>query len=131
MKKDTKQIKGDRDIQLFIGSLLRWGVLLSMAVVIFGGIVYLYRHGQTTIDYSKFKGEPSLTSKFVDIIEGVFAFKGRAIIQLGIILLIATPIARVLTSAIGFVAEKDYLYVTITLVVLAIIMFSMLGGFGG
>lgn len=131
MKKDIKQIKGDRDIQLFIGSLLRWGVLLSMAVVIFGGIVYLCRHGQTTIDYSQFKGEPSLTTKFVDIIEGVFAFKGRAIIQLGIILLIATPIARVLTSAIGFIAEKDYLYVAITLVVLAIIMFSMLGGFGG
>jgi uncharacterized membrane protein len=121
----------DRDIQLFIGSLLRWGVLLSMAVVIFGGLVYLYRHGQSVIDYTTFKGQPDLTSNFKAIIEGVITFKGKAIIQLGILLLIATPITRVVYSAIGFIAEKDYLYLSIALIVLAIIATSILGGFGG
>jgi uncharacterized membrane protein len=124
-------MKQDRDIQLFIGSLLRWGVLLSMAVVIFGGMVYLYRHGHSVIDYSTFKGQPAMTTNFKDIINGVITIRGRSIIQLGILLLIATPIARVLCSAIGFLAEKDYLYVAITLTVLAIIVVSMLGGFGG
>jgi uncharacterized membrane protein len=124
-------MKQDRDIQLFIGALLRWGVLLSMAVVVFGGLVYLYRHGHSVIDYSKFKGQPDLTSNFKAIIEGVLDFRGRAIIQLGILLLIATPITRVAYSAIGFMAEKDYLYVGIALIVLAIIVVSMLGGFGG
>jgi uncharacterized membrane protein len=121
----------DRDIQLFIGSLLRWGVLLSLSVVIFGGVIYLYRHGQSVIDYSTFKGQPGLTSNFKAIIEGVITFRGRAIIQLGILLLIATPIARIFYSAIGFIAEKDYLYLSIALIVLAIIATSILGGFGG
>ncbi|MBW4890806.1 DUF1634 domain-containing protein [Mucilaginibacter sp. HMF5004] len=124
-------MKQDRDIQLFIGSLLRWGVLLSMAVVIFGGTIYLYRHGNSIADYSIFKGQPALTSNFTSIINGVFTFRGRAIIQLGILLLIATPIARVACSAMGFIAEKDYLYVGIALTVLVIITISMLGGFGG
>jgi len=124
-------MKQDRDIQLFIGSLLRWGVLLSMAVVIFGGIVYLYRHGHSVTDYTTFKGQPAMTTNLSAIINGIFTFRGRSIIQLGILLLIATPIARVLSSAIGFIAEKDYLYTGIALTVLAIIAVSMLGGFGG
>jgi uncharacterized membrane protein len=131
MTESENKLLKDKDIQLFIGSLLRWGVLLSMAVVILGGIIYIYRHGQTTIDYATFTGEPYFTRNIKAMMIAVFAFKGRAIIQLGILLLIATPIARVLFSAIGFVLEKDYLYVGITLVVLAIIIVSMLGGFGG
>ena len=124
-------MKQDKDIQSFIGSLLRWGVLVSMAVVIFGGVMYLYRHGLEVIDYSVFKGQSSFASKPGAILNGVLNFKGQAIIQMGIMLLIATPIARVLSSAIGFIAEKDYLYVGITLFVLIIILVSMLGGFGG
>ena len=125
-----KTIK-DKDIQLFIGSLLRFGVLLSMAVVIAGGIIYLYRHNHVVMDYSVFKGEPTFLINLKAMFEGVITLKGRAIIQLGILLLIATPISRVLFSALGFFIEKDYLYVTITLLVLAIIMVSMFGGFGG
>lgn len=124
-------MKKDRDIQLFIGSLLQWGVLLAMTVVVFGGIFYIYRHGHTAMDYSTFKGQPPLTTNIKDILHGSITLKGRAIIQLGIILLIATPISRVFASAIGFFAEKDYLYVGITLLVLLIILTSMLGGFGG
>lgn len=121
----------DKDIQLLIGSLLRWGVLLSMAVVAIGGIIYLYRHGHNISDYAVFKPQPNFTRKIAPILQGVLALKGRAIIQLGILLLIATPIMRVLFSAVGFFLEKDYLYVAITVLVLAIIMFSMFGGFGG
>jgi uncharacterized membrane protein len=54
--------------------------------------------------------------------------KGQAIIQLGIVLLIATPILRVICSTIGFALEKDYLYVGISLLVLLIIFASMMGG---
>ena len=121
----------DKDIQLLIGSLLRWGVLLSMVVVVVGGVIYLYRHSNDVSDYSVFKAQPIFTRNLAAIIEGVITLKGRAIIQLGILLLIATPIMRVFFSAIGFFKEKDYLYVGITVLVLAIIMVSMFGGFGG
>lgn len=121
----------DKDIQLLIGTLLRWGVLLSMAIVIIGGIIYLKRHGHDAGDYKEFKVQPDFTRQMRAILAGVFHFRGRSIIQLGILLLIATPITRVLLSAIGFIAEKDYLYVGIALTVLTIITVSMLGGFGG
>ncbi|EHQ28529.1 DUF1634 domain-containing protein [Mucilaginibacter paludis] len=121
----------DKDIEQLIGSLLRWGVLLSMAVVLIGGAIYLYRHGHEVIDYSIFKSQPDFTRQVQPIIAGAIHLRGRAIIQFGIILLIATPICRVLLSAIGFAAEKDYLYVGIAAFVLAIITVSMLGGFGG
>ena len=132
MKEPEKHIgTNDKDIELLIGSLLRWGVILSALVVTFGGVVYLYRHGHEESNYTHFASEPIFTRQLKAIITGVIDFRGRAIIQLGIILLIATPVARVLLSAIGFIAEKDYMYVGIATLVLAIIVVSMLGGFGG
>jgi uncharacterized membrane protein len=55
--------------------------------------------------------------------------KGAAIIQFGLLMLVFTPIARVLMSAVSFLMEKDYLYVVICLIVLAIIAISIGGGF--
>ena len=118
----------DKDMQTIIGWILRAGVVISMVIVFIGGILFLFRHGESTPDYSTFKGAPYFISNMGGIINGMLALKGQAIIQMGIILLIATPIIRVAFSAIGFIIEKDYLYTTITLVVLLIIITSMLSG---
>lgn len=120
----------DKDMQLVIGWLLRLGVIISVAIVIIGGTLYLLRHGHTTADYTTFKGVPDFIYP-PGIIKGMFNFKARAVIQAGIILLIATPVLRVVFSAIGFIMEKDYLYTGITLLVLLIIMSSMLSGYAG
>jgi uncharacterized membrane protein len=120
----------DTDIQSAIGWVLRTGIFLSVGVVIFGAAIYLYRHGHDTTDYSIFKGVPDFV-KLSGIINGIITFRGRAIIQAGIILLIATPIVRVAFSAVGFVLERDYLYTGITLLVLLIIFLSMLSGHAG
>jgi uncharacterized membrane protein len=121
----------EKDMQSIIGWILRAGVFISMAIVFIGGVVYIYRHGHTTADYHTFKGVPDFVHNASGIINGIFTFRGRAIIQAGIILLIATPVVRVIFSAIGFVLEKDYLYVGITLIVLLIIFSSMLSGHAG
>ena len=126
-----KKVYSDEDVKLIIGSLLRWGVIISMLVVFAGGWVYLYRHGHEKASYHTFNGEPSFLKNLKGILQGVLLFKGRAIIQTGILLLIATPIARVLLSIFSFLLEKDYLYVVITFIVLGIILFSMLSGIGG
>ncbi|AYL97192.1 DUF1634 domain-containing protein [Mucilaginibacter celer] len=126
----TKKFK-DTDMQAVIGWILRAGVLVSMSIVFIGGVIYLYRHGHTHVDYSKFVGVPDFVSTPAGIIHGIFTLRGRAIIQAGIILLIATPVIRVIFSAIGFIMEKDYLYTAITLVVLLIIVSSMLSGHAG
>lgn len=126
-----KRVFKDADVQIYIGSLLRWGVIISMAVVFIGGIIYINRHGHETASYHVFKGEPNFLTHIQGIFNGILQFKGRAIIQFGILLLIATPIARVLLSILSFMLEKDYLYIVITLIVLAIILFSIFSGTGG
>ena len=117
----------DRSIELIIGQLLRAGVLLSASVVILGGIVYLTRHGHTTADYRTFHGDTSPLRTLAGISHGTMQFSARAIIQFGLLLLIATPIARVIFSAIAFAIERDYLYVAFTLAVLVILAYSLLG----
>ncbi|MDB5114679.1 MAG: hypothetical protein JWQ79_171 [Mucilaginibacter sp.] len=121
----------DTDMQVVIGWVLRIGVILSICIVFFGGIIYLYRHGQSIADYRVFKGIPVFVQTGSGILNGILTLRGRAIIQAGIVLLIATPIIRVVFSAIGFILEKDYLYTCITLLVLLIIFASMLSGHAG
>lgn len=117
----------DQRIEIIIGYVLRAGVLLSAAVVILGGIVYLMRHGHVPVEYRVFQGDLSPLRSVDGILHGVMQFSGRAIIQLGLLLLIATPVARVVFSAIAFAVERDYLYVAFTLTVLAILCYSLHG----
>lgn len=117
-------------IQIIIGQLLRIGVFASIGIAFIGGAIYLTRHGQEVADYSSFKGIPNYVQPS-RLFKSVLELRGRAIIQVGIILLIATPVVRLIFSAIGFFAEKDYRYTAITLLVLGIILFSMLTGKAG
>ena len=120
----------DQRIEIIIGSLLRAGVILAASVVLVGGVLYLVRHGHETIDYTTFHGEPEALKSMPFVIEGIVSFRARAIIQFGLLLLIATPIARVLFSAVAFAMEHDYLYVVITLIVLGVLLYSLLGSAG-
>lgn len=121
----------DTDMQTVIGWILRIGVIVSMIVVFIGGVLFIYRHGHSVPDYHKFTKIPDFISAPKGILLGVLSFKGQAIIQLGIILLVATPVLRVIFAAIGFLMEKDYLYVLISVTVLLIIMASMISGHAG
>jgi len=121
----------DTDMQVVIGWVLRIGVIVSISIVFFGGIIFLYRHGHEIADHKKFVGIPDFIQTPSGIIDNIIALRGQAIIQFGIILLIATPILRVIFSAIGFVLEKDRLYVFISLLVLLIIFISTISGHVG
>jgi uncharacterized membrane protein len=117
----------DQRMELIIGQLLRAGVLLAASVVLIGAAIYLVRHGRTTADYHTFRGELSTLRSISGIYLGTIQLSGRAIIQLGLLLLIATPVARVIFSAIAFAREHDYLYVAFTLAVLLILSYSLFG----
>jgi len=121
----------DKDMQVIIGWILRGGVMVSIILVFIGGVFFVYRHGHSIPDYRTFKGVPVFIHDFGGIVNGVINMKGQAIIQLGIVLLIATPVVRVAFSAVGFLLEKDYLYTFITLIVLLIILASMISGHAG
>ncbi|HEY6906879.1 MAG TPA: DUF1634 domain-containing protein, partial [Ignavibacteriaceae bacterium] len=65
-----------------------------------------------------------------DIIKGAFQLRGRELIQFGLVLLIATPVARVIFAVIGFYMEKDRLYTLISAIVLITLLLSLLAGVG-
>ena len=117
----------DLRIEVIIGGLLRTGVIMAAAVVLFGAVVFLAQHGREVAAHGVFRGEPESLTTVTGIIHGVLHVSGRAIIQLGLLILIATPVARVAFSAVAFAIEHDYLYVWITLFVLAVLLYSLLG----
>ena len=119
----------DRRIEVILGNLLRTGVLLSAAVVLLGASIYLSRHAHEPADYRVFRGEPSEYRTIRGVIQSLIVGRGRGqgLIQLGLLLLIATPIARVAFSVVGFAIERDRLYVIFTLIVLAVLLYSFLG----
>ena len=117
----------DRGIEVMIGNLLRAGVLLAAAVVVFGAIVYLSRHALEPADFRVFRGEAAALRTLSAIVKGAMHLHGKSIIQFGLLLLIATPIARVMFSVVGFAVERDYLYVALTLIVLGVLLYSLIG----
>jgi uncharacterized membrane protein len=115
----------DRDIEKAMGKLLRVGVLSSALIVAAGAILYFIQHGNDLANYRRFIGEPKRFTELRSVWMAAFRGRGRSIIQLGLFILIATPIARIVFSVIGYVFEKDYLYVILTLAVLAIILINI------
>lgn len=127
----SKEYWLDKDIQKMLGSILRYGVMSAAICVIAGGIIFLINQGAGTPEYHHFLGARPELRSLSGILVGVRHLDGDAIIQLGVALLIATPIARVLFSVFAFALEKDFLYVSISMLVLAIILFSMLSKMAG
>lgn len=120
----------DERVESLIGTLLRTSVMLAAAIVAIGGALYLVRHGSEPADYRVFRGEPSYLKTIGGILNSVPTLQARSIIQVGLLLLIATPIARVLFSAVAFAFQRDRAYVFITLIVLGILLVSLHGGLG-
>ena len=117
----------DKNIEEIVGNLLRIGVSLSAFVVSMGAVIYLARHGREPANYRVFHGEPSDLRSLSGIVRDAFHLRGRGIIQLGLLLLIATPVARVAFSIWGFAEEHDRLYMIFTGIVLIVLLYSLLG----
>lgn len=124
----------DKDISILLGNTLRSGVYLSLSVAFIGGILYLHRHGHEPnifVGRSFSEHDENIMGLLHNTFHGILEAKGYYIIELGVLLLIATPIMRVVLSLVAFAFEKDRLYVCLTAIVLVIITISMLSGFGG
>src|SRR5262245_8876865 len=118
----------DERVESILGNLLRAGVILSALVVLAGGTIYLARHGDEPTDHRVFHGEPAEFRTVRGIVSAALALSGRGVIQLGLLLLIATPVTRVLFSVVAFARQRDYAYVVITLVVLAVLAYGLVWG---
>jgi uncharacterized membrane protein len=128
---ETKQPKkkfDDAAMESIMGLLLRFGVILASTVVLAGGFFYLQDHAGQRADYRTFVAHPLSLRAPAPLLHGLRLGEASAIIQLGILLLVATPIARVIFAAIAFTIERDKLYVTISVTVLAVLIFGLLKG---
>jgi len=122
----TDDTPDDTKIDKRIGILLRTGILASAFVILTGGILYLVREGSARPSYKTFHGvSPSLRT-FSGIASGALHGNSLAIIQFGLLMLIATPIARVIFSVVAFFLERDYLYVVISTIVLVVLLYSLI-----
>jgi uncharacterized membrane protein len=117
----------DRKIEEIVAALLRVGVAVSALIVFVGACFYLARYGHAQAAYGVFNGEPTDLRSLAGIVHSARDFRSRGILQLGLLCLIATPVARVAFSIWGFAAEHDRLYMIFTGIVLIILLYSLLG----
>jgi uncharacterized membrane protein len=108
-----------------LGNLLRAGVTLAAAVVLAGGLLYLIRHGGEAQGLHVFQGEPAALRSFPGIVASALELQAPGLIQLGLLILIATPVVRVALSVIAFLFERDWTYVVLTLIVLGVLLYSL------
>lgn len=128
----SKSFWADKDVEQLVGQMLIIGVITASVVVLIGGMLYLNQHGGGAVpNYKAFIGEKAGYTTFSGILKGALNFSTTEIIQLGVLVLIATPILRVACSLFAFILERDKLYIMITLIVLSIILFSIFGGIKG
>lgn len=117
----------DERIELALAVLLRAGVLLAAALVLLGGLLHLILHGGLRPDYRHFAGEPGEFQHPTQILALALHFSPEGLIQLGVLVLLATPVVRVAFSLFAFARERDRTYVGLTALVLLVLLLSLLG----
>jgi uncharacterized membrane protein len=119
----------DERVEQVVGNLLRAGVLLSALIVGLGGLLFLSREGSKPEEIPRtFRGEAAEDRRPLTILGNAWHLKSDGLIELGLLLLILTPIARVAFSVIAFALQRDRVYVLVTLLVLAVLLYSLFSG---
>ena len=116
----------DQHLETTIGNLLRAGVLLAAATVLSGGVFYLVGHHADRVSYKQFSAGGSAVQSIGGVLQAATHLNSTSLIQLGLLILIATPVARVALAVVGFALERDRLYAVVSLIVLLILVFSLM-----
>jgi uncharacterized membrane protein len=116
----------DKQVEILIGQVLRAGVLLSCFVTLIGLVLYLAHYATATPNYREFHSVNAPLRSVYALVPRAFHGYPMAIIQLGVLLLIATPVARVAFLVGAFALEGDRMYVVVSGTVLIILLGSIL-----
>jgi uncharacterized membrane protein len=117
----------DEALEAVLGNLLRIGVIVAAAVVGAGGVYLLITRGDWIPDFRLFQNGGSPLRSVPLILRGALELRADAIVQTGLLLLIATPVLRVVFSLFGFARQRDWLYVALTLIVLSVLAVGLSG----
>jgi uncharacterized membrane protein len=118
----------DRRVEQVIGGILRAAVLLAAGTVVAGAVPFLLEHGGDRPHYRTFRGEPRDLRTVSGVLEDAVALRAPGILQLGVLLLLVTPVVRVAFAGTAFALQRDLLYVLVSAAVLGTLLFSLLGG---
>jgi uncharacterized membrane protein len=124
---ETQAEWNDQKIENIIGILLRVGVSVSAALVFGAGIAYLWQNHAVRVSYQQFHGETAALTSVRGVIRDAASLDPLALMQLGLLILIATPVARVLFAAFAFALEHDWLYVVVSLIVFSVLLATLTG----
>ena len=119
-------IRHNVSVEALISRVLRFGVVLAFVIVCAGAAMYLSQNHGQDVAFQHFAGAGSDLRTIGSIFVLAFHWRSDALIQLGLLVLIATPVARVLMSAIGFAIDGDGLYVIISSIVFVVLMYGLL-----
>lgn len=119
----------DYELGWMLSAVLKYGVMLASGVVFVGGMLYLAHHGTEPVNYHIFQGEPAEFCSPWGVIQSVLDGRRRGIVQFGLLLLIATPMMRVVFSLGYFIYKRDRIYTVITLLVISGLFYSFLGAY--
>jgi uncharacterized membrane protein len=117
--------ENDQRLEMAMGQMLRIGVAVAALIVLAGGILYLVQNGAASPDYSHFHGAPAADGSIGAVLTGVLHMRSESLIGFGILILIATPVCRVIFGLVGFSLMKDRLYAVVSAIVLAVLLFSL------
>lgn len=118
----------DHELDMSVAGMLRFGVSLAAVVVLAGGLLYLRHPLSLMPNYTHFAAGDGSLRTLPGIFRGLMRMDAKSIIQFGLVLLIATPVARVVFCVVGFARQKDRLYVGISLMVLMVLVYSLSKG---
>ncbi len=117
-----------RKVELLISKLLRFGVVTALAIVVSGTVLSFVHHPDYTSAASELQRLTQPGAAFphslADVFAGAARGRGQAIVMIGLLVLLATPVARVAVSIAAFVYQRDWVFVIITTAVLLFLLLS-------
>ena len=126
----SPQQHGPTDMQMdaAIANVLRFGISLAATLMVLGGWFYLKHPTMQPSDYAHFHGSSVDLHNLGKVLTGSRLADSTSVLELGIVLLIATPIARVVLCVVDFARQRDKLYVAVSLGVLLVLCYSLFRG---
>lgn len=114
-----------RDLEASLATVLTAGTALAAAVLLVGLVVYLLRDHGTQLDFKTFVARRQ--SGVFGVFRDAAQMDGASVMQLGLVLLILTPVTRVLFTLLAFLYKRDWMYVVVTAIVLSVLLYGLFG----
>jgi len=126
----SPQQHGPTDMQMdaAIANVLRFGISLAATLMVLGGWFYLQHPTMQPSDYAQFRGSSVALRNLGKVLTGKRLADSTSVLELGILLLVATPVARVALCVVDFARQRDKLYVAVSCFVLLVLLYSLFRG---